>query len=179
MILPIKIETLLWLLPVVFMIHEFEEIIMMKPWLNKNWEKLENKFPKKVVEKMDVYRQLSVSAFSLVVAEEFILLAVFTFIAVEFEFYDFWAGLVIGFLIHLLVHVVQFLVFRKYVPFILTSIPAGIFCFIALHDANICVGVEIKMVILWSLFFTIFIFANLFYTIRLSVKFDKWINTVN
>jgi hypothetical protein len=31
-----KIETLMWLLPIIFMFHDFEEIIMMKIWLKKN-----------------------------------------------------------------------------------------------------------------------------------------------
>ncbi|HOJ78679.1 MAG TPA: HXXEE domain-containing protein [Bacillota bacterium] len=27
--------TLLWLFPIIFMIHDFEEIIMLKPWLKR------------------------------------------------------------------------------------------------------------------------------------------------
>jgi len=34
------------LLPVVFMIHEFEEIIFLKYWINKDKDYLHNKFPK-------------------------------------------------------------------------------------------------------------------------------------
>ena len=31
-----KIETILYLLPLVFMLHDFEEIVMMKSWLARN-----------------------------------------------------------------------------------------------------------------------------------------------
>ena len=45
MILPVKIETLMWLLPIVFMLHDFEEIIMFKPWMNANCAALEKRLP--------------------------------------------------------------------------------------------------------------------------------------
>jgi len=31
-----KYNTIIWLLPIVFMIHDFEEIIFFKPWIIKN-----------------------------------------------------------------------------------------------------------------------------------------------
>lgn len=175
MMLSLKTETLLWLLPVVFMIHDLEEIIMMKPWMNKHWLEIEKKFPKKIIDKMETHRRLSVSAFALVVAEEFILITVFTFIAVQYQLYNFWAGLLIGFFIHLLVHIAQFLAFRKYVPFIFTAIPAAIFSIIALHDLSILTKLDTKMVIVWSVAFVLIIFFNLSFTIKLSLKFDLWL----
>jgi hypothetical protein len=45
MILPVKLETLMWLLPIVFMFHDFEEIIMFKPWMNANYAALEKRLP--------------------------------------------------------------------------------------------------------------------------------------
>jgi hypothetical protein len=31
-----QIETLMWLLPIMYIVHDFEEIIMVKPWAAKN-----------------------------------------------------------------------------------------------------------------------------------------------
>jgi len=39
-------STIIWLLPIVFMIHDFEEIIFFKSWMNKNKDYLIEKFPK-------------------------------------------------------------------------------------------------------------------------------------
>ena len=33
----ISINTLIWLLSIVFMLHDFEEIILAVPWLEKNF----------------------------------------------------------------------------------------------------------------------------------------------
>jgi hypothetical protein len=176
MILHIKIETLLWLLPVVFMLHDFEEIIMMRPWLNKHWPELSARLPAKISARLDLHRSLSTSAFALAVAEEFVVLSVFTLIAIEYQWYNFWAGLTIAFFIHLLVHLAQFLAMRRYVPCIITTVPAILFCIIALYDLNALINLDVKTVIFWTICFTVFIVLNLFFAINTSIKFDKWLN---
>jgi hypothetical protein len=175
MILPIKTETLMWLLPIVFMIHDFEEIIMMKPWLTKNWTKLEKRLPSKVTETMAKQRDMSVSAYALAVAEELIVLSVFTFLGAECEMYNFWAGFLIGFFIHLLVHIGQFVVFRGYVPVIITSIPAAAYSLIALHDLNLAHPLNWEMVTLWTVVSLVFIVVNLLLALKMAKKFDVWL----
>ncbi|MBI2332821.1 MAG: HXXEE domain-containing protein [Chloroflexi bacterium] len=68
------LDTLLWLLPAVFMFHDFEEIIMVRPWLQKNTPLLRERFPKLAERVLPQLESLSTSAFALAVAEEFILL---------------------------------------------------------------------------------------------------------
>lgn len=41
-----KLELIMILLPIVFMIHEYEEIIMFKHWLGNNRNELKRRFPK-------------------------------------------------------------------------------------------------------------------------------------
>jgi hypothetical protein len=41
-----KPEIIIWLFPIIFMIHEFEEIIFMRWWLGKNKESILTKYPK-------------------------------------------------------------------------------------------------------------------------------------
>lgn len=41
-----KLELIMILLPIVFMIHEYEEIIMFKYWLGNNRNELKRRFPK-------------------------------------------------------------------------------------------------------------------------------------
>ncbi|SES45647.1 HXXEE domain-containing protein [Psychrobacillus sp. OK032] len=35
----IKIQTLIWLFPILFIFHDFEEIIMLENWINNNRQK--------------------------------------------------------------------------------------------------------------------------------------------
>ncbi|RYM02943.1 HXXEE domain-containing protein [Sporolactobacillus sp. THM7-7] len=41
-----KIHVLIWLFPILFMFHDFEEIIFMKSWLIKNKYYLSQRFPR-------------------------------------------------------------------------------------------------------------------------------------
>jgi hypothetical protein len=175
MILPFNTETLMWLLPIVFMLHDFEEIIMMKPWLNANWSELEKRFPTRIIQAMAKQKALSSQAFVVAVAEEFIVLAVFTLISVELGMVEFWAGLLLGFFIHLLIHIGQFIVFRSYVPVILTSVPAAIYSLVALHDLNFAHPLSWDLVALWTVFFLSFIVVNMIVALRLARKFDGWL----
>jgi uncharacterized membrane protein YjjB (DUF3815 family) len=175
MILPIKTETLIWLLPVVFMIHDFEEIIMMRPWLIKNWANLEKRFPAKAIRAMARQKDISVSAYALAVSEELVVLTVFTFLGAECEMYNFWAGFLIGFFIHLLVHIGQFITFSGYVPVIITSIPAAAYCMIALHDLNLSYPLDWKMVTVWAVVSLVIIVVNLLIALKIAQKFDVWL----
>jgi hypothetical protein len=176
MILPIKIETLMWLLPIVFMFHDFEEIIMFKPWLGTNRAKLEKRFPNWAARVLSGHDKISTSSFALAVAEEFLILSVLTLIAVEFELYSFWAGMMLGFFIHLLAHVGQFVIYRGYVPVILTSLPSAIYCLVALHDLNFHQPLDWNQVALWTLACTVIISTNLVLALGMAVKFEVLLN---
>ena len=175
MIIPVKTETLMWLLPVVFMIHDLEEIIMMKPWLLKNRAKLEKRLPLRAAKVIARQTDMSVSAYALAVAEEFVILSVITLVAVEMGLFNFWAGFLIGFFVHLLVHIGQFAFFRGYVPVIATSIPAAAYSLVALHDLNVTHPLNWSMVAIWSVVALIIIALNLILALKLAQKFDSWL----
>jgi hypothetical protein len=174
-ILPLKAGTLMWLLPIAFMFHDFEEIIMFKPWLDANRTNLERRFPKWAAQALTSHSKLSASAFALAVAEEFIILSMLTLLAVELELYPFWAGMLPGFFIHLLVHIGQFAAYGRYVPVILTSLPSGIYCVIALHDLNIMRPLEWQLVVIWTVISFVIIGLNLVLALKLAVKFENWL----
>ncbi|MDR3169107.1 MAG: HXXEE domain-containing protein [Candidatus Peribacteria bacterium] len=108
--------------------HEFEEIIFLPDWLQKNKNILADRFPKLskyLVSKID---NISTSEFALVVFEEYILIILITISAVYFDFYNLWIGVFMAFYLHLIVHIIQWLVVRKYVPFIISSIICLPYC---------------------------------------------------
>ncbi len=174
MILPLKIETLMWLLPIVFMFHDFEEIIMFKPWLDANGAALEKRLPHWSRRALAGHKTMSTPAFAFAVFEEFLLLSALTLLAVELELYSFWAGMTIGFFIHLLIHVGQFAVYRRYVPVILTSLPAGLYCLAALHDLNRYHPFDWRLVAAWTFAALAIIGVNLALALGLARKFQTW-----
>ena len=67
---------LMVLLPIVFMLHDFEEIIMFRPWLSRNRDELKTRFPRfeAFLTKRGFF-DYSTSAFALAVCHEFVLLS--------------------------------------------------------------------------------------------------------
>lgn len=114
----------IWLLPVIFMFHDMEEIIGIKRWMSKYGEDLENKY--KLTKKiLSPYKNITTEGFALAVYEELIvllsicLLSQFTAI---FFIQAIWFGCFVGFSVHLVIHIIQAIVIRKYTPALITSI---------------------------------------------------------
>lgn len=121
---------LMTLLPVVFMLHDFEEIIMFRPWLRRNRDELKACFPR--FEAFLTRRGLfdySTSAFAVAVCHEFTLLSVVSYGALYAGVYGWWFAAFMAFFLHLFVHVGQWVIYRKYVPVIVTSVLSLPYCF--------------------------------------------------
>ncbi len=122
-------KLLIAILPIVFMIHDFEEIIMFKPWLTKNREELKRRFPKmeRFMAKNSLF-DLSTSAFAVAVMHEFLLISAATFVSLYFDDYSVWFAAFMAYFVHLFMHIGQWVLFRKYVPVIITSILTMPYC---------------------------------------------------
>ena len=129
-----KYTTLIWLLPIVFMIHDFEEIIFFKSWIPKNSDYLTTKFPKISKRFLLRFGNLSTPAFALAVAEEFILLSLITLCSVLLDNYSVWLAAFMGFFVHLLAHLVQWIVLKRYIPAICTTFLALFYCSYSLYE---------------------------------------------
>lgn len=118
-------ESMFWLFPIIFMMHEMEEIIGLRLWFEKNFD-LVKKYS--VLEK--IYKNFSSEGFALAVLEEYIICIVVTIISVFWNIYIIWIGVFIAFTIHLAVHIIQSFVVRRYIPALISSIillPISIF----------------------------------------------------
>ena len=134
--------TLITLLPLIFMFHDFEEIIFIKSWILKNDKYLQQRFPKlsKQILKM---KNVSTSTFALGVAEEFILFVAITYFSLLTDNYGWWLGLLVAFTLHIFLHITQFIVVKRYVPAITTSIlvlPYCLFTLVKFINMNILFG---------------------------------------
>lgn len=103
---------------------------MIKPWLKRQGYLLKERWPQVAGRIIEHYEQISTSAFALGVALIFLILSIITFISVYLGKYQLWLGLLIGFLLHLFIHFGQWIVFKRYVPVIITSI---------LHNLTACI----------------------------------------
>ncbi|MBQ3806192.1 MAG: HXXEE domain-containing protein [Prevotella sp.] len=114
----------IWMLPVLFMFHDMEEIIGMEKWVSSRYEDIAARYPiaRRMLAPM---RNVSTARFAAAVYEEFVLLTVVCLLAdvTVNSFVDgLWLGVFVGFAIHLVVHLVQATVIRSYIPALITSI---------------------------------------------------------
>lgn len=153
-------QTIIYLLPLVFMLHEFEEIIMMPTWLQQNQTQLVGRFP--AAQRMfHALGKLPAPAFTLAVAEEFILLSACTLIATIYGHITAWYCCLLAFGIHLIVHLVQFLIIRKYIPAIITTILCLPYCVWAFIEAQSCFLLSENL--LWAITGSVIAGANLLF----------------
>jgi hypothetical protein len=155
------------------MFHDFEEIIFFKSWMNKNGDYLAKRFPK--LSKRFLFRlsNLSTPAFALAVAEEFVLLSLITLGSVLFNNYWLWLAAFMGFFVHLLAHLVQWVVLKRYIPAICTSFLSLIYCAYALYEIisnNIFQPLEI---VLWTVIGLCLMGVNLVFAHKLAEVFNN------
>ena len=171
-----EFQVIVWLLPIVFMVHDFEEIIFFKSWITKNSPYLKKRFPSLAKRLLPRIEALSVPAFTVAVFEEFVLLSIITFTAFYFDYYSIWLAVFMAFFIHLLIHIIQWIVLKRYIPSIITAILALPYCiwgFIIVLRSHLFTA---SVIILLSLAGVLFMILNLLFAHILAEKFDKKIS---
>lgn len=160
-------------LPVVLMFHDFEEIIGMKRWINKNADDLERRFPRLGAGVITHFQQTSTSAFAAGVACVFFCITGVTFYAVLSGYYMLWMGAFTTFSLHILIHIVQWMLVRKYVPVIITSVLVLPYCIYGLM--LIFERFPIHEIVLWTLV-GIFVAVSILLFVHKVVFRMKWLN---
>jgi hypothetical protein len=168
-------DTLIWLFPVVFMLHDFEEIIMMAPWIRKNHAELEARFPRLAPRAFGATGDLSTPAFALAVAILFAAISVLTILVVELRLYALWGAMLLVFAVQFVMHIGQWAVMRRYVPVILTSIPGAIYCGYALWHAFAVLHVSWGEVLLNTVIVMIAAAGVFIPAVRIAKRFDRWL----
>lgn len=108
-------------LPFVFLFHEIEEIAKRKRWARVNIDRIGGMYPS--MRPMLVHlRDMSNKSFCIIVAEELLFISLAVISAIYGGFMAPLFALTWGFSIHLLVHIVQALAARSYVPGLATSV---------------------------------------------------------
>ena len=157
---------------VLFMIHEFEEIIFIKKFIEKN-KVVKDMKNELFVKKKESYP--STETTSLMIAEEFIILSTLLSIASEFRMYEIVLSLFIVYIAHLVPHIYDALRYRKFSPGSRTSFiifPLGI-----LMIWNVILNKEINFVIfiLCVIIIGFLMILNLMFLHKISKKIDKYL----
>ena len=111
-------------LPLVFMLHDFEELIGAEPWLRANRAALLQRFPRFAPPLLAHMQRMAGAPFTCGVCLLFVLLTLLSFYAALSGDCRLWYGVLAAFTAHLFVHLLQWALWRRYIPCILTSLPA-------------------------------------------------------
>ena len=148
---------LVWIFPILFIFHDMEEIIGFGLWLTKNRAFLDNKYPKI----SNTYKPYSTEGMAAAVMEELVLCLVICFISRFTGFYGLWLGGFVAYTVHLIIHIGQSIVIRKYIPACITSlicIPVSVWVIVR---SITLLSYSISGVIVYSLIGIVVIAANL------------------
>ena len=162
------------LFPIIFMIHEFEEIIFIKHWLIKNREYLYKKFPKIGPKFYMQYSEFTTAGLALAIFEEFIIFCILTYLSIIFQNTYIWLAIFMGFFIHLIPHILPGLFLKKLIPGIVTSIliiPYFAYGLIEYINKEIY---TIEWLIICSILGIIGMLLNLKIMHYLGKKFSRW-----
>lgn len=66
----LDLQMLIWLFPIFFIVHDFEEIIMIEKWLSHHDKEIENRFPTKIADK--IIKQFLFVSSSTIMAHQFL-----------------------------------------------------------------------------------------------------------
>lgn len=111
---------IIWLFPALFLIHDLEEFIGLESWITRNGESVGERFPRLA----PMFRDYTTERMVKAVAEEYALCILLTALAStgKLPLQLLWYGAFTAYTFHLVVHIVQSLVLRMYVPAVATSV---------------------------------------------------------
>lgn len=170
-----RINLIMMLLPFVFMVHDYEEIIMFRRWINRNREELRKRFPK--IESFFTRRGVfdySTSTFAVGTAHEFILISVVSFCSVWTGEYQWWFAALTGYSVHLLMHIAQWIVYRKYVPVIITSFLTLPYCIYSFAEFSKTTVLSFSQMVLWAAIGIVLTILSLFSAFFFMDRFQRW-----
>lgn len=108
-------------LPFVFLFHDIEEIAKRQRWARVNVDRIGGMYPNMRPTLVHL-RDMSNRSFCIIVAEELLLISLAAICAIYGTFMAPLFALTWGFCIHLVVHIVQALAVKGYIPGLTTSV---------------------------------------------------------
>lgn len=170
-----SVEFTLLLLPLAFMLHEYEEIIMFRSWLTRHRAEIEQRFPQvaKLLTRQKVF-DYSTATFALGTAHEFILLCLIVLYAIGSGNYQWWFAALVGHSLHLVAHLAQWAVYGKYVPVLLTTLLTLPYCGYAFAQFVKADLLSPEQMIAWGIVGILLTAISLGSAFYLMSQFHRW-----
>lgn len=146
-----------WLFPLLFIVHDMEEIILAKHWCKKNLKQYIH------LPITPFGNTKSTAGFTIGVYEELILWIIVTVFSNISGFYGLWYGLLVANIVHLILfHIILLPVsYRHYVPGEITAWITVIPCCYILKLANNILEYSIGEITIWVTIGIVFAFVNM------------------
>lgn len=164
------LDLIVSLFPIIFMFHEFEEIIFLKHWALSDGDYVICKYPftKRLLSHVT---RLSTSSFSLAVFEEFIIVSISVFLSLFLGWNYLWLSVFTAFSIHIVVHIFQWIVVRRYIPVIVTSFLSLPYIFWGVY--NVFQLFSLKEIVVCTVLGFVLLPINLYLAHKLSAWFES------
>lgn len=138
---------------------DFEEIIFLEWWMQGNSKKVMSRYPKIGHKIIEILGHTSTATLSAGVAEEFVLCSLITLYTGISKNYELWFALMIAFILHLVIHFLEAVVYRGYVLGAATSAIVILVCLYILN--KVYNQVTLKNMIPWCAFGILIMYINL------------------
>lgn len=132
------------LFPILFMIHDFEEIIWGHRWLKQNIHNIQ--IPQIIKPAFNYLSHLSTRQFTFAVMEEFWMCFLISWAAFYGKIKWLFIGIVIFYIIHCVIHLFQCIYLKRYIPLIISAIGTGAVSFILIIQLS--KGISIMMLMI-------------------------------
>lgn len=121
----IELHNALWLFIVVFMLHDFEEIITVENWSQKTYHLVKNS---KSNLKLLIWKFWNINSHSFAKRDVFIFIVISSIVFLKVQFIDshwialFFISFLCFVLLHNLVHIIQTIILKTYTPGLYTAV---------------------------------------------------------
>jgi len=116
------INLLIWSFLIIFMLHNFEEIITIERWFKNTYPRVSKRIPPIIRNEIEQFRTITSAQFSIAVCVLFIVASILILITVLTNQYFLFLGLIIFFALNIFTHPAQSILLKSYVPGGLTTI---------------------------------------------------------
>ncbi|MEY9091635.1 hypothetical protein ABH899_000234 [Paenibacillus sp. RC84] len=122
----LSLNAVVWLFLAAFMIHDFEEIIFVESWMNRNYARLRPRVPGPGQKLFKDMSNVKSSQFAVAVFVEFILFIPVTYLAAERGIWALFIGFNALLFVHVFTHLGQSLLLRSYTPGVVTAVAVSL-----------------------------------------------------
>lgn len=165
------LNAMVWLFPILFMIHDFEEIILTRAW-KKKYRKAREESNMKRIPFSDF---VSADSFSIGVLEEFFIFSIVCLFSCCASNYVVWYGLFFGIVFHFLIHIRMNIQFKHYTPGFYTALLFLPFGAYFLYKGAIMTGYSVRTLCLSAIFGLIVIILNVVVLHKMMPVMEHWL----